>query len=1730
MSVFTLEYCYTNIFAIASLKEIHYRRYRIAQPVESAHTCSDPVFSSFAKCQRCGILSAWKRYLPDTGDPSKPYDYGNYEKELWVFWHGGHDPPQLRDSLAHDLTPWSDSSDGGGISYEVRTMLFKAVHNCIERCLTGKGYVRLGQWFVRPLVPGLCLDPAVTQQFSLALNYFLHGESVCAAVDAKLYPPVHSLTKQQCQARTPVILSPHGIAGELTGREWDSQNQIESLVWREFFPHVRTDRGFVEVAVGQHRLWYPVDLLFATQAPLPPEPLSQIELNLAAESSADACLQHLLGCQGSDANGVHQQQQQQRCTCRRRTKPRPALTSAYHNRFFQATERTVDREPAMPTLSPQEPLSVEESEAAAAAASGAASIPTADGVGQQPSLKGLPKSEPISPPAAASVEAAKSQGDGVGLMDDESQQQQTQAAAASALAESSSSRPASVKTPQSQPTGSESQPASAAAAAAAPTPPLPPPPPPPPTSSAQQQQQQQPPPLPASSMPNGQASSVAADSLLEPGLGWLSVVQQSLRKRPLPQLEPWEADLNDSGHDVVSELPEWTSLAAYAKHARLLLPARGILNGPASSANATAAGSVGGSGAASGVALPIDDSASPSGIGSLVGLRSSPSKAGLSADSKSTAVSLKSEDILKVENLQMQSIFEVESPEPLDNANAACEGPGLHGNPSSSGCVIGGTSMASCGGSGTLPASDLCRIYPTPPSLENHIHPSPAPETDQANMLSPAAAAAGHHHHHHHASADCGSGPDLANDDDWSFLTSQRHQGGSLGQLFTAQNPPMPHLSIVYVPELPQTHRPHRAAAAAAGHAGGGHYGIGQQIAATPSSASVTAVGHMPAGTPVTPGSFAAVATPASVRTPGQAGTPCGSIVGEQLDQSQLSTGHQSIQASQAQPVEALRLNLLLSDSLLCLCRDQNFEACNICVCHGDLTGSEAGLYMPGLLDRRPSPCQCGFSASANRALGLGSNIFYEDLCDLLGDRRRLDYRPWPSTYSPAVIDSLLNFVSLTIPLRQFRSPPAQQQQSQSDATNSAVAVVAGAAAAAGAATADPAASSSLHPGHLAQFEDCNEAAKLVLQACTQGLHQPQQQQQPFSLAEQPTLLHRWSLTGQLPTAGSDLVRLLKSLRPWFQDSLWGKALQGNYWVTGPMTWQEFHQFARRGSEESCEPQPLPLISVYTDRDEGMLIAPTAVRDWERLGLEPYSRPKKLQFVVLAPVQASRVLKKAVRRTMSELTVAFADCKLGEHSPVALSTDGDFFLDTGRLESTELPPNCVVYMLVRGQTEACQLRDTVAKLTGGAVPVPLSTRLLLAPAKGDLRALALRVYTQVPKRVPYPTDGRSLCGFGPLKDRESCQRELGMTGPVSLFAPPYVLHASSDEPVLLCAYCLSEDRRWLLATLTDERGELNYRRLINLRVPDCHRRRKASTRQLGPERLLEWICDLPETRAQRWRLVLSRLGRLGHGELLVWADLLKRASLQQRGARSAALCAVDADPHLRVLPDQLSREGPQRGPPSVGADRRVSSAITHILVLPTSASFSQANPADFLGGSLGEPDLMNELLGDPGVLGGDTGNDLFNDLDLNFDIQLPDIEEPVVGPQGGDGSGQLMQQPLALGYYLSSAPPGPVPAWFRVAPPEQAAVCLRASLHLNQLASCDRAPLSAACDRSPTHPLNTYKTTEVLRYVLETCHSLSWLSVDPATGDRVSCLPRHINQLFLLYHSVHAVSASCQTS
>lgn len=56
-------------------------------------------------------------------------------KELWIFWYG--DEPDLNELLVPELMkPTVETAEGSyenGISYECRSLLFKALHNLIER-------------------------------------------------------------------------------------------------------------------------------------------------------------------------------------------------------------------------------------------------------------------------------------------------------------------------------------------------------------------------------------------------------------------------------------------------------------------------------------------------------------------------------------------------------------------------------------------------------------------------------------------------------------------------------------------------------------------------------------------------------------------------------------------------------------------------------------------------------------------------------------------------------------------------------------------------------------------------------------------------------------------------------------------------------------------------------------------------------------------------------------------------------------------------------------------------------------------------------------------------------------------------------------------------------------------------------------------------------------------------------------------------------------------------------------------------------------------------------------------------------------------------------------------------------------------------------------------------------------------------------------------------------------
>ena len=92
--------------------------------------------------------------------------------------------------------------------------------------------------------------------------------------------------------------------------------------------------------------------------------------------------------------------------------------------------------------------------------------------------------------------------------------------------------------------------------------------------------------------------------------------------------------------------------------------------------------------------------------------------------------------------------------------------------------------------------------------------------------------------------------------------------------------------------------------------------------------------------------------------------------------------------------VHSLVTNVMLSDSILNLFKDHNFNSCAICVCNMNIDGTDVGLYLPHTSSEPQYKCTCGFSAVMNRKDGVNSGLFYEDEVDITGIRdERLEHR-----------------------------------------------------------------------------------------------------------------------------------------------------------------------------------------------------------------------------------------------------------------------------------------------------------------------------------------------------------------------------------------------------------------------------------------------------------------------------------------------------------------------------------------------------------------------------------------------------------------------------------------------------------------------------------------------------------------------------------------------------------------
>eukprot|EP00106_Octopus_bimaculoides_P002648 XP_014770090.1 PREDICTED: mediator of RNA polymerase II transcription subunit 13-like [Octopus bimaculoides] len=284
----SLEDCYTNLFALTDLCGIKWRKLN-ADNV-SVDPLDDPVLDSYTRCIQSDILCVWRRVLRNS--EQRLPDQLAYGKELWIFWYG--DKPLSLDTLLSpslkeiDKGCWDKDKDkdkDNGLSYECRTLLFKALHNLIERCLLTKNFIRLGKWFVQPYDQNSPSDRS--SHLSFCFHFFLHGESsVCASIEIKQHPPVWRLTPQHLtlvqESTSPlqVILAPYGLCGTLTGNTYRDTDQASRSVldeWSRYYPGEVLDAkdaynenanklpSVVEVIIAGVHMRYPSAFIFTCE-------------------------------------------------------------------------------------------------------------------------------------------------------------------------------------------------------------------------------------------------------------------------------------------------------------------------------------------------------------------------------------------------------------------------------------------------------------------------------------------------------------------------------------------------------------------------------------------------------------------------------------------------------------------------------------------------------------------------------------------------------------------------------------------------------------------------------------------------------------------------------------------------------------------------------------------------------------------------------------------------------------------------------------------------------------------------------------------------------------------------------------------------------------------------------------------------------------------------------------------------------------------------------------------------------------------------------------------------------------------------------------------------------------------------------------------------------------------------------------------------------------------------
>lgn len=243
-----------------------------------------------------------------------------------------------------------------------------------------------------------------------------------------------------------------------------------------------------------------------------------------------------------------------------------------------------------------------------------------------------------------------------------------------------------------------------------------------------------------------------------------------------------------------------------------------------------------------------------------------------------------------------------------------------------------------------------------------------------------------------------------------------------------------------------------------------------------------------------------------------------------------------------------------------------------------NIKGADVGVYIPDPTQEAQYRCTCGFSAVMNRKFGNNSGLFLEDELDIIG--RNTDFGKEAEKRFEALRATSAEHINGG--LKESEKLPDELILLLQDQCTNLFSPF-------GVSDQDPFPKIGVISNWVRVEErDCCNDCYLALEHGRQFMDNMSGGKVDEALVKN-SCLHPWSKRNDVSMQCSqDILRMLLSLQPVLQDAIQKKRTVRPWGVQGPLTWQQFHKMAGRGSygtDESPEPLPIPTFLLGYDYD-----------------------------------------------------------------------------------------------------------------------------------------------------------------------------------------------------------------------------------------------------------------------------------------------------------------------------------------------------------------------------------------------------------------------------------------------------------------------------------------------------------------------------------------------------------------